>query len=415
MTHKSKDNLSIGGQRAATQKVHYPAAISALMLCAFFFVTNCSDNPADSENQSSVTDFGGLTATDEAPGFGDPVFASMTAELSGEQVSDPILVNDSGAAAMDRDPAIGRFALRVIWGKPRLDTTVTSATDWSGSISVNRGGVVVRRKIQFEEGQDELLPRDDRKIINWVSQTTIHHDGLLVEVFNPRRPDSITIDTTFAPDSVGGAVVSIDTTLFKSPLELTFDTGPLTISFSAEQLSALDTVIHVTDSSVVIFQSTRIDNGLCPRGYLAGGWGVNESGQHIFRGLWMSNHGEVNGFVRGNWGVNENGRQIFVGKWISENGRFEGFVRGSWAQFPDFSAADSAFAHAEGGFRGGIFNANRLPIGMLRGLFWSSDRAESSGDTDGLLGHFTGKWALACNFRPPLGDQGDVIFDDGDF
>ncbi len=416
MTDQSKSNHSSGGLSADYQDRGIPALVSSLMLCSLLFVANCSDNPADSENQNGGPDFGGLTATDEAPGFGDPVFASMSAELSGEQVSDPILVDDAEAAEMDRDPAIGRFALRVIWGKPRLDTTVTGATDWSGSLSVNRGGVVVRRKIRFEEGQDALLPRDDRRVIEWTSQTTVHHDGLLVEVFNPLRPDSIRIDTIPVPDTVeGGEHNSIDTTVFRSPLELTFATEPLTISFSADQLAALDTVIYVKDSCVVIFQSTKIDRGLCPRGYLAGGWGVNDSGEHVFRGLWMTNHGAVSGFVRGSWGVSEGGRQIFVGKWISTDGSFEGFVRGGWSEFPDFHAADSGFAHAGGGFRGGIFNANRLPIGMLRGLFWSSDRAESGEDSDGLLGHFAGKWALACNFRPPVGDHGDVIFDDGDF
>lgn len=417
MTNNLMNELSSGGQSGGNRAERVPAVIGALMLSAVLFVASCSDNPADSENQNSAADFGGLTATDEAPAFGDPAFVSLAADLSGEQVSDQILVDDSGAAEMDRDPAIGRFALRVIWGKPHLDSTVTSATDWSGSLSVSRGGVVVRRKIRFEEGQDELLPRDDRQVIEWVSQTTVHNDGLLFEVFNPLHPDSIRIDTMVVPDTISGdSIVTIDTTVFRSPLELTFDTEPLTISFSVEQLAALDTVIYVSDSSVVIFQSTKIDGELCPRGYLAGGWGVNGSGEHVFRGVWMTYHGEVSGFVRGAWGVNDDGRQFFVGKWISESGRFEGFVRGAWSEFLEFHADDSSFAHASGGFRGGIFNADHLPIGMLRGLFWSSDQVEAGGDSDGALrGHFAGKWALACDFRPYLGDHGDVIFDDGDF
>ncbi|MFQ5607341.1 MAG: hypothetical protein ACE5GA_05295 [Candidatus Zixiibacteriota bacterium] len=377
----------------------------------------CSENPNDpalSDNSDNNAEFGGFTTVDEAPGFGDPVMVSMAADLSGEAVNDVTLQTDPQVVEMDTDPETGRFALKVIWGKPRYDSTVGVATDWTGSLSISRGAEVVRRVIRFERGQDELLPRADRKLIEWVSQTTVHNDGLLVEIFNPPHPDSIRIDTTFITDPTGNEIVGvIDTTVFTSPLTLTFRTAPLTISFSADQLAALDTVIYVQDSCAVIFQSTRIERHPCPRGYLAGGWGVTDSGEQVFRGVWMSVRGNLEGYLRGRWGVNDAGRRMFWGKWISSNGRFEGFLRGTWAVFNEPSDLTSNSDRVVGGFKGGIFDASRMPIGMLRGHFWSHNRDETI-DTP-LRGRLEGKWTLACAGRPGLGADGEVIVADGEF
>ena len=398
-----------------TKQTHKSAcAFFAVALAVFaLMAVGCSENPSDPALNSNVNaDFGGFTSADETPAFGDPVMVSMAADLSGEEINDATLQTDPEVAEMDRDPATGRFALKVIWGKPRYDSTVVAPTDWSGSLSINRGAEVVRRVIRFERGQDELLPRTDRRLIEWVSQTTSHNDGLLIEIFNPPHPDSIRIDTTFVIDSTGASIVGgIDTTVFTSLLTLTFRTAPLTISFSADQLAALDTVIYVKDSCAVIFQSTRIQRNPCPRGYLSGGWGVTDSGQHVFRGVWMSVRGNVEGYLRGRWGVNDDGRKMFWGKWISSNGRFEGFLRGRWYVFSE--PRDVADDRIIGAFKGGIFNAGRMPVGMLRGHFWSHNRDETI-DTP-LRGRFEGKWSLACDGRPGLGPDGEVVVGDGEF
>ena len=401
-------------QRTTKQTHKGACAFLALAVYALLAV-GCSENPNDPTfNPNGNSEFGGFASADEAPAFGDPVLVSMAAELSGEEINDVTLQTDPEVAEMDRDPATGRFALKVIWGKPRYDSTVATPTDWSGTLSINRGAEVVRRVIRFERDEDKLVPRHDRKVIEWVSQTTSHNDGLLIEVFNPPHPDSIRIDTTFVIDSTGASIIGgIDTTIFTSTLTLTFRTAPLTISFTADQLSALDTVIYVQDSCAVIFQATHIGRIPCPRGYLAGGWGVVDSAQQIFRGVWMSVRGNVQGYLRGRWGVNDEGRKMFWGKWISNSGRFEGFLRGTWEVLrgPHDVTADAN--RVIGAFKGGIFDASRTPIGMLRGHFWSHNRDETI-DTP-LRGRFEGKWALACDGRPGLGADGEVIVADGDF
>ncbi len=172
--------------------------LTALVGVLLLWSVGCSDTPsqpesADTPNNSA--EFGGYTATSEQPAFGSPEFASIETEAAGVEVSDPILAT-AEVMDMERDPEARSYAVRIQWGRLDFDSTVTTVTDWSGSLSLNRGAEVVRRVIHFERGQDELLPRTDRRLIEWKSLTTVHNDGLLVEIFNPRRPDSIRLDTT---------------------------------------------------------------------------------------------------------------------------------------------------------------------------------------------------------------------------
>ena len=96
------------------------------------------------------------------------------------------------------------------------------------------------------------------------------------------------------------------------------------------------------------------------------------------------------GSVRGEWGIDDDGRRMFVGKWIDVTGEFEGFVKGTWVIHPGpFNHA----GHANGRFRGRIFNADREPIGEMRGHFKAGDYPRA--------GFFAGQWCLGCD-RPPI-------------
>ncbi|MBN4056707.1 hypothetical protein JYU19_00170 [bacterium AH-315-J21] len=383
--------------------------IGALLLLS----VGCSQTPIEAENTDTINtsaEFGGFTATDEQPAFGSPEFAAIEIEAAGVEVVDAIAAQPE-VVSMESDPEARSFVVRVQWGKLEFDSTIIAVTDWSGSMAINRGAEVVRRKIHFEDGQDELLPRTDRRLIEWVSKTTVHNDGLLVEIFNPRRPDSVQFDTTVIVVTDTSVVngdtvlsdrkeVTVDTTVFDSPLTMTFATGPLTVSFSGSELMTLDTIIYVQDSCAVLIQSTRIDRKVCPKGYLAGKWGVTDDGAQVFRGVWMTKRGTVDGHLKGHWGVNDDGKRMFWGKWISANGRFEGFLRGGWAPHPDEHASDTGRRHSGGAFKGQIFNSERAPIGFLRGRYKSSDNPNAN-----VHGRFAGKWKLRCGDR--------MIDDDG--
>lgn len=386
--NRALSDVSLGGLKVA--------AVTAMTAFTLTLAVGCSESPGEPEivdNPNNTEEFGGYTATSEAPAFGSAELVEIEAEEEGVVYNDPLLSPTAGVEEIG-DPEATRYGVRILWGKLRFDSTVTTATDWAGSLTISRGAEVVRRTIRFEPATDEVLPRVDRKLIEWNSMTTVHNDGLLVEIFNPRRPDSVRFDSVWVVDSVGESALSVDTTLYRDPLSLTFATVPVTVSFTGAELARLDTVIFTPDSNAVLIQSTRIDERVCPRGHLAGHWGFNEEGRGVFRGAWMSALGKVVGHLKGHWGLNDEGRRMFWGKWISADGAFEGFVRGAWGPYPESSADEAAFRHAAGWFAGQIFNAERFPIGYLRGQYDHGSRDSASVDSRG--GHFAGKWKLNC-------------------
>ena len=83
----------------------------------------------------------------------------------------------------------------------------------------------------------------------------------------------------------------------------------------------------------------------------------------------------------------------FRGKWISRSGLFEGFVAGTYGHcLPD----DTDLERQEGYFRGKIFTAERIDIGILKGKYQHSEFVDD--------GFFQGRWRIAC---PDPEDQSD--------
>jgi hypothetical protein len=360
----------------------------------------CSDSPTETNNQPENLNLndatGGYQATDEADGFGDPDLLDGTD--GGEAYDDPILM--SGAVdSLIEDPTSGYYHLRVLWGQMELDSTVTELTDWTGSLTISRGALVVKQVILFEEGQDAVLERTDRGLIEWESFTMPHHDGLAVDIYIPASvtdsSDTIPVDTTI-----------VDTTVVDELVTVTFQTGPYSRTFDLAELAALDTVVYLddADSNAVAFHAFRLDRVPCARGFLAGHWGYNDEGEGVFRGSWISKKGRITGFMRGHFGVNDAGERVFFGKWIGEGGRFNAFIRGRWEQHPNYHANPNAIRHAGGRFEGEILDANRQEIGSLKGKYKSHPKFKK--------GFLQGRWELDCDeVAVSDDDDGD---DDGD-
>ncbi|MFQ5499120.1 MAG: hypothetical protein ACE5FH_05575, partial [Candidatus Zixiibacteriota bacterium] len=304
------------------------------------------------------------------------------------------------------DPDAGYYHFRTVWGQLRYDSASIAATDWTGSLSISRGAIIVRRLIHFEIlGQDYIVPRTSRDLVEWVSQTTVHNDGLAVDLFIPPVPPIIDSTVTWVVDSLGDStqIIAVDTTIIASdPVTLTFTTGPYSRTFGLDELVALDTVVELADGNAVAFDAFRLDRMPCPRGFLAGRWGYNEDGNGRFKGVWMSKRGEITGYLRGHFGTNDRGEDVFFGKWVERSGRFAGFVRGEWNSHPDPRSVDNAEERAGGWFRGAIFNADRMPIGVMHGRFRSAD--------DDDKGFFQGRWKLRCDETEPPGIDGDEGF-----
>lgn len=360
-------------------------AASVLLLAS---VLGCSDKPTSSLNQTPGNDtdeFGGFTIATESPAFGD---AQIALSGEGETEFNDVFASSPDVAALHRDRMAGRYHLRVVWGKLRYDSSVTTLTDWTGSLTISRGAELVRRVIRFERGQDFIKPRTNRTLIEWVSMTSVHHDGIAVDLLIPRvRPR---LDTTLVVDSLGDTSRVIDT-IPPDPVTVDFQTGPYSRTLTLDEIAALDTVIWLADSNAIAFHGLRVGPQVCPRGFLTGRWGHNDSGRGVFHGAWMSSEGRVVGHFRGHFGMNEQGERVLMGKWIGANGRFEGFVRGTWGPHDDPNSG-----RVGGEFHAKVLGADGVEIGDLRGVY-----RENRELAKGFLG---GRWRLHCNGGLPDGN-----------
>lgn len=363
--------------------------IGLMVLGTLALAAGCSNDSAIPTTSGTGTDqFGSYTATNESPAFGDPYLTAATADE--QTYSDPL----AAVPAVDslvNNPDAGFFHLRIVWGQLEYDSTMTTPTDWTGSLSVSRGAEILRSTIRFESGQDYIQPRTDPRLIEWVSQTTVHNDGIAVDIIVPPAlptyDTTMTFDTTTSGDTV--VTIVVDTT-YPAPAEVSFATGPYSRTFTLDELRALDTIVYLDDSNAVAFNSYAADRIPCPHGFLSGVWGTNDSGQNVFRGMWMSRAGFITGYLMGTYETNDSGEKVFYGKWIDKDGLFEGLLKGTWAPHPNFHANENGFKHAGGWFKGFIYSANATEIGVLRGKYKEAFRSEVGG------GYFQGHWKLYC-------------------
>jgi len=376
------------------RRIVLPVIVALLMLWA----VGCSDNPTSTPEEAATVaqDFGGFTATNEAPAFGDADL--QVAEAEELEVDDPILTSVSVQEVVNNADA-GVFQLRAVWGMIPYDSTVTAVTDWTGSLTISRGAIVLRRLIRFEPATDYILPRTDRMLLEWVSATTVANDGVAVDLFVP--PARPTIDSSWVPVEGGDSTLVIDT-IPAEPVTVTFATGPYSRTFTLAELARLDEVITLESGNSVAFNSMEMFRNVCPRGHLAGMWGYDENNDGVFKGLWMSEHGRLIGFVEGNFGLDSSGAKVFFGKWIDASGQFEGLLRGTWGKRPASANENSRGKNPGGWFAGRIFDADSNPIGVLSGRFHDALKYKD--------GWFQGRWKLNCS--RPVDDDGELD-DDG--
>ncbi|MBI5266081.1 MAG: hypothetical protein HY851_02500 [candidate division Zixibacteria bacterium] len=376
------------------------------VLTAVLLLAGCSQNPTTPTTSTSLnlnSPTGGYTASNEPTAFGDPELQGSVADETA--FNDPLLSSASVDSLM-RNPLGGWFHFRAIWGHLVADSTESMVTDWTGKLEISHGALVLRKIIRFEEG-DEVLPRTDPRIIEWVSHTGSHSDGVAVDLFVP-RPQPV-LDTTFVVDTAGDTSTVIDTT-WPEPPTLTFTTPPYSRTFTLAELMKLDTVVTLSDSNEVAFWGMRMFRTTCPRGFVAGGWDkADSSGVGLFRGRWINRWGNFAGFYHGHYGINDHGIPVFFGKWIDSTGRFEGFLRGTWGFLPPQNEPDTR--PSRGWFAGHIFDAGGHRVGILRGKLVAPDSPEAHGFMEG-------RWKLICSEEAAegpggQGGQGRGGIDDG--
>jgi len=331
----------------------------ALLAALGLMLGGCSSSTNSPDPTANLEDFGSYTTAKEQPAFGDPF---VEAVMDGEEAyNDPIAVSPA-VDSIENDDSTAVYCFRMIWGNLQDDSGITESTDWSGSLSLSRGAIVVTHTIRFEPLQDYIMPRYDDsgnfvpETLGWVSKTSVGFDGIAARLI---IPPSVTDDTVI----------------------VTYGSAQLTISFPITVLDDLDTLINISLGNAISFQANRCESGpdIRSRGHVIGRWGQDENGQGVFYGRWMTTRGLVVGAVKGEWGVDSTGAQIFVGKWIDRTGNFEGFIKGVWRD-------RGQGKNAAGQFRGRIFNALREPIGVVKGHFKKG--------TTRWGGFFAGKWCV---------------------
>jgi len=133
-------------------------------------------------------------------------------------------------------------------------------------------------------------------LLEWVSETSVHFDGLLVMIVDPLPPP----DSTWPPN------------------QLVFTTGPYTRTFTMPELQTLDEIVTVDLlGNQIAFNARRLDLIACGDGVLDGVWHLNPSKQNgEFSGRWMTADGIFRGHLRGHFGRRPNGDMPFFGKVI---------------------------------------------------------------------------------------------------
>jgi hypothetical protein len=334
-------------------------ALFALLALVLLLGQGCSNDVTEAETVSddvlNLTDtYGGYQATGEAPGFGDPELLSLEGS---EPANDPV----AGTALVDslgNLPNRDVYMLELLWGQLQYDSSVTTATDWSGSLTVERGAVVAARLIQFEAGDYLVRPRPNAQMAEWVSQTGPHFDGILFFIYDP-EPDSFDTENT-----------------------VTLNTASYSRTFTMSELVDIEEIVDVGENQVSIsgFQTVPLE---CGEGFLAGRWLrlPNERGR--FQGHWISSDGYLLGHLRGHFGIRDDGEQVMFGKWISIGGAFRGLLRGEWGYDPEIESLDAATG-------------------------WLNGRWDNAAGTK--LGDFGGNWV---SLPPPPRDGNGIGYGNG--
>lgn len=325
-----------------------------VVLIMMLIISGCSKNqPTEPDQNSKKTDldkpYGGFDTSDERPGFGDPEMSISFTDDDG--VTDLISSDPTFTQAMNSD-TINVYYVRITWGLLDYDSTATDVITWDGSATINRGKLGIMKTIRFEPSDKIVLPRQDRKTIQWVSNTTQHYDGILL--------------------------VIVDKDTLNVPGEFSLTTSPYTRTFSFAELDSLALVETVTPQghqvSIQAYSKQIIPLG---GGFLEGKWMKNRRYGGCFKGKWMDSLGTQVGHLKGIWGENRFGEKVFYGKYVMLTGRFGGLLAGEWA------ANDQD--ETNGWFKGRWVNRMLTIIGTLEGN-WTA-KTDST-----RYGYFDGKW-----------------------
>ncbi len=340
----------------------FPVFAALLVVVVALFLAGCSSssspNNSASGNPFNQT-FGGLAPTSESPAFGDPMLMTM----AGDDDAHDNLSSSPDIDSLNHQAGVNVFSVEFKWGHLQLDSTETAVTDWSGSLTIQRGAIIAVRTIGFDAGDYLVLPRHQRTELDWVSHTKQSFDGILVYVYDP----------------TGGQYYGNN---------LTFTTAPYTHTFNTSQLDSLSELVNVGNNQVSI-NALKLTQADCSAGFLNGRFIRSEADRDTgkFLGLWVSRGGLLFGHFKGHFGVRDDGTRVLFGKWISAGppdesdaaGTFRGLLKGQWG----YDANVDPVLLNHGWFQGDIYDRSLTVIGHFNGTWVAVAPSGGSGNGNG--------------------------------
>ena len=281
----------------------------ALLLATSTFA--CVDNtpsgsePTEAEVLSALEqENGGLDFDDELPMF-DEQLAFDTAAIEPSTPVADTMATDERVQTLERQVDGARIRLAIAWGRMPPDREAETGRNWSGSLTLSRGAMVVGRTIGFEETTDRLLPRTAPETVAFESVTRPFADGLILRILDP--------------DPTAG------------PLTLTYTSADAAHTFTLDlgQLAAGPVARDAGDGNRVVAAALR-DRDDCDHGFMRGRWISLRENVGVFRGVVGDETGDPVGHIRGIWGQRRNGEPVMFGKYIANDGTARGIFAGTY-------------------------------------------------------------------------------------
>ena len=301
--------------------------------------------------------YGGLTTEDESPEFGEPAVFETLGAATADSAFDDAIATDPTFVTVEQNFTTVHYLL-MAWGNLKRASAdgsddATTPKDFSGTLSVTDGGIVVVRKVRMEAAQDDgVLPRTDLKLVEWKSTIYGGVDGLLVKIV---APADATVTLTAAGQTIAKTVAELD---------LTYG------------------VVDVPDTDdALAWAAAAVDkSGGCAHGYMVGRWNRRLAIGGVYRGRWVSADGELRGHMRGIFGERNDGDHVFFGKWIGGGGEFHGLLAGRYDA---------------GQLQGHWLDAELRLAGRVKGTYFEPAALEPR-----KIGFYLGTWQEACPADP---------------
>jgi hypothetical protein len=262
------------------------------------------------------------------------------------------------------------YIVTFLWGRILNTAPIADAAFyWDGSLSVNGPSIVqALSTIDFERGEDSLVPDNSTSSESWGSFTDNEFDGIVFLVLYDK------VTPTFAVQM------------------LTFETPPITLQFDFSQLVHLTAYYEVHPAYGVAVAARKIRPTICREGYFAGNWIKDSSWAFsgTFNGYWFSHDNDTVGTVNGTFFKTNDGQQLLQGQ-VSGlyTDQIIAVLHGVW-EYDDFRMCPlCGFGH--GNFKGRFELTNSGEGGYFRGEF-----GDYALPPDDLEMPFHALWRMNC-------------------